>query len=416
MSKDKEKKRAQQQVKHRLRERSEERRASQDTIAQGIAETLADPERFAQALRNFSTVSLISPALSRFRLAPREELVLAILAHRPPAGADEQTARKALRTAIIPKFATQALLKDLVGQLRKAQGDCEDEDQLLGVLAAQTLAGSCLEAGAPADHIFWELPFDLQLTEAVLAGDLFVGAVLSRLAPPADLGARIAKALAQGELSRELDTLGLRHHEASAFVSSYADAVKDPEGYHLQLDGVLFLLQAQQALALAPAGRAILRQGLDDAAIDDLVARASAAYEQDVAESLSGELVRWARERLSRLRDAPPKEVPQEALEAERLRAATLLVGLRLLPRSEDALLRAIHARGLLLGRRLAPELEVPFVQRISAQPEDGFALDDYERLLTESGELPRARRVRRYRDALRARASTEKNGGGPAT
>lgn len=408
MSKDK--KKAQQQVKHRLRERSEERRATQDSIAQGIAETLADPERFAQALRDFSTVSLISPALARFRLAPREELVQAILAHRPPAGADEQTARKALRTAIIPRFATPALLKDLMGQLRKAQTDCEDEGQLLGVLAAQTLAGSCHDMGGAADHIFWELPFDLQLTEAVLAGDLFVGAVLSRLAPPADLGARTAKALAQGELSRELDTLGLRTHDAAAFVASYTDAVKDPEGYHLQLDGVLFLLQAQQALALAPAGRAILRQGLDDAALADLEARGLAAYEQDVSESLSGELLRWARERLSKLRDAPPKDVPADALEAERLRAATLLVGLRILPRAEDALLRAIHARGLLLGRRLAPELEVPFVQRISAQPEDGFALDDYERLLTESGELPRARRVRRYRDALKARVAS----GGP--
>mgnify|MGYP006356507711 CR=1 FL=1 len=45
--------------------------------------------------------------------------------------------------------------------------------------------------------------------------------------------------------------------------------------------------------------------------------------------------------------------------------------------------------------------------------------LPDFMRLLTESGELPRARRVRRYREALRARAHAPGEGppvttGGP--
>ncbi len=96
-----------------------------------------------------------------------------------------------------------------------------------------------------------------------------------------------------------------------------------------------------------------------------------------MSDAVRDELRRWARGRLVQLRDQPPPEGPlAAAVGAERRRAAALLLGLRprggedgaggartwgelaSAPAGEDLLLRAIHVRGLVLGKRLAQPVE----------------------------------------------------------
>lgn len=441
MAKDKKKDRLRKQ----LQERSAERREQGAVLAANVARALSDPAAFAEALRGFSTLALTSPTLVDFRLGPREQVLGAVLEHRAPDGTPEAELRAALRKAVIPRFASKPLLHDLQVCLKKAQRDVETEQHLLGLHAATALARACAESGAAADHVFWELPFDLQLTESVLSGDLLAEVVRRTLSPDAArVGEAFAKALAQGEASRELDELGLSDQAPGPLAEAWVQAVKDPVGYHLQLDGALHLLRLQHRLALSDDGRELLRGGMTAKLEARLHDDARAAYEADVTDAVKEELRRWGRARLVQLRDQPPKEGPvAAAVESEKRRAAALLLGLRTFerqrggaeeggasggagprtwgelasareapPQSEalrqapppaDLLLRAIHIRGLVLGKRLAQPVEVPFLARLVGNPEDLFALDDYERLLTEVGETNRARRVRRYRDAVKA-------------
>lgn len=399
MSKDKKKKR-QKELERRLKQRPQPTGPAPDLMA--AVQVLSDPERFAAALRLFSERALLTPGLAGFRM-PHAPLLDALLdAPAPPReeGTDDTARRRAVRGALIPRLASAPLLDELQASIQRAKKDAENEAELMSLFAAQALATSCREAGGAADHVFWELPFDITVTDLLLSGELLTEVALRALEPDHEqVASTFARALVQGDLARELDALGVHEHDASKLADRYVEIVRERDSYHLQLDAVLHLLWAQQQEVVR--SDEVLRVGLTEARRAEMVRAVDAAYQQDMSDQIREDLVRWSRGRLEQLRDEPPG-VAKDAVEHERLRCAVVHVALRALPREQDALLRAIHARSLLLARRRAPSIEVPFVHEVSAGPDDLFAIDEYERFLTERGDVQRARRVRRYRDFVR--------------
>lgn len=398
MSKDKKKKR-QQELERRLKQRPRQVGPVPDLMA--AVQVLSQPDRFAAALRLFSERALLTPGLAGFRL-PRGPLLDALLDEPapPPGEADDAARRRAVRAAALPRLASGPLLEELQDAIQRAKKDVESEAELLALFAAQALATSCREEGGAASHVFWELPFDITLTDLLLSGELLVEVAMRALEPAEEeAAAAFARALVNPDLSRELDDLGVHERDPAALAARYAEIVRERDSYHLQLDGVLHLLWAQQQEVAR--SEEVLRVGLTSARRAEMAAAVHAAYRDDVSDQVRDDLLRWSRGRLLQLRDEPPS-VARDAVEHERLRCGVVHLALRTLPREQDALLRAIHARSLLLARRRAPSIEVPFVHEVSARPDDLFAIDEYERFLTERGEVQRARRVRRYRDFVR--------------
>lgn len=414
MSKDKKKKR-QKELERRLKQRVQPTGPAPDLIA--AVQVLSDPERFAAALRLFSERALLTPGLAGFRL-PHGPLLEALLdSPAPPRGegADDTARRRAVRAAIMPRLASGPLLDELQAAIQRAKKDVENEAELMSLFAAQALATSCREAGGAADHVFWELPFDITVTDLLLSGELLVEVALRALAPDRDqVAATFARALVQGDLARELDALGVHEHDPGKLADRYVEIVKERDSYHLQLDAVLHLLWAQQQEVVR--SDEVLRVGLTEARRTEMLRAVDAAYQEDMSDQVREDLARWTRTRLEQLRDEPPS-VAKDAVEHERVRCGVVHLALRALPREQDALLRAIHARSLLLARRRAPSIEVPFVHEVSARPDDLFAIDEYERFLTERGDVQRARRVRRYREFVRReREKTAAPGGAAPT
>lgn len=363
------------------------------------AQVLSQPDKFAEALRLFSERALLTPGLSGFRL-PKEQVLEAFLAAPPPEAGDDAERRRAVRAAILPRLATPAQLHELQAAIQRAKKDVQHEAEVMSLFAAQALATACEEEGGRPGHVFWELAFDITVTDLVLSGELLVGVVLAALRPSVEeVAATFARVLAQVDVSRELDALGVHERDPRALAERYVAHVHDKEPYHLQFDAVLHLLWHQQELVTGAPD--VLRIGLSEARRADIVRRADQAYLEDITDVVRDDLLRWTRARLEQLRDEPPA-IARTAVEHERLRAGVTHLGLRAFPREQDALLRAIHAQSLLHARRRAPAIEVPFVHEVSARPDDLFAIDEYERFLTERGEIPRARRVRRYRDFVR--------------
>jgi hypothetical protein len=363
------------------------------------AQVLSQPDKFAEALRLFSERALLTPGLAGFRL-PRQPLLEAFLVTPPPEAGDDAERRRAVRAAILPRLATPDQLQALQAAIQRAKKDVQHEAELMSLFAAQALATACEEEGGRPGHVFWELAFDITVTDLTLSGELLVGVVLGALKPPAEeVAATFARVLTQVDVSRELDALGVHERDPRALAERYVAQVHDQEPYHLQFDAVLHLLWHQQELVTGAPD--VLRVGLSEARRADIVERAEAAYLEDITDVVREDLLRWTRARLEQLRDEPPA-IARSAVEHERLRAGVTHLGLRAFPREHDALLRAIHAQSLLHARRRAPAIEVPFVHEVSARPDDLFAIDEYERFLTERGEIPRARRVRRYRDFVK--------------
>lgn len=397
MSKDK-KKKHQKELERRLRQRPQQ--SAPNVIA--AAQLLSDPDRFAAALRHFSELSLLTPGLAGFRL-PRGPLLTAFVETLAPEAGTIAERRRAVRAALLPRLATPELLEELQAAIQRAKKDVKDEAHLMALFAAQALATSCSEEGGAPGHVFWELPFDISVTDLLLSGDLMVEVMLRALTPSEEEVARtFARALVQGDVSRDLDAMGVKEHDPSKLAARYVAAVRDREPYHLQLDAVLHLLWAQQDQITKTDD--VMRIGMTEERRAAMVEAGERAYREDITDQVKDDLLRWSRGRLEQLRDSPADvaEVAKDAIEHERLRAAALHLALRTIPREQDALLRSIHAQSLIFARRRASSLEVPFVHEISARPDDLFTLDQFEAFLTERGDVQRARRVRRYRDFVK--------------
>lgn len=198
MSKDKKKKR-QKELERRLKQRPQPTGPAPDLIA--AVQVLSDPTRFAAALRLFSERALLTPGLAGFRM-PHAPLLDALLDEPAPPketadGSDDAARRRAVRQALIPRLASPALLDELQAAIQRAKRDAENEAELMSLFAAQALATSCREAGGGADHVFWELPFDITVTDLLLSGELVTEVALRALEPDRELvAATFARALA----------------------------------------------------------------------------------------------------------------------------------------------------------------------------------------------------------------------------
>ncbi|RMG07465.1 MAG: hypothetical protein D6731_23740 [Planctomycetota bacterium] len=374
------------------------RRVREEMIAE-----LSDPARYAQHLAAFGRLALTLPALRPCRFPP-EAFVDALLDLAPPADAADPVG--ALRAALLPRFADLELAQRCRGAIREALRASEEPGETLSLTAAGALATSCVEAGAPSDHALWQVLLEVTLTEVILSSYLLQRAVLRSLAVdvPA-VGRAFARALAQGEAGAELAALGLELPGPERLAERYAELVHDPGLVALQFDAVLHLAHAHVELAEA-VGASLRDGGFTEAAREALIAGYEEAYAADLTPELAEKITGWLRGNLEMLRDHPERasEALPRPVDEERERLGVCLLALRVFPPRENHLLRAIHVQSLARARLGAPTDEAPFVSRLWSEPDDAFAIEDYERFLRDRGERDRSLRVRRYRRALKAR------------
>jgi hypothetical protein len=379
-----------------------------------MAQALEDPARFSQALAVFGQLALLLPELRECRL-PMADFVVTLLeaakASELPPG---QERLAALRAEVIPKLASGQLLALCQHGVQAAIMRVDDPEALLGLTAGGALSASCAESladdsEASTGHPFWEVLFQVTLTDAVLSGALLTFLALESV--PQDLDAvreAFARALAQGDQAKALDELAVGHLGPQELADAYRDSLSEP--YHLQLDAILHLAHTHVEVA-SGLGRRIANEGVPVELLDEVVASWRGAFERDVDTSLTGELKTWCKRRLETLRDDPDslKEVfASRGLEAERSRAAASLLALNALEPSQDGLLQAVHIQSLQRSRIAAHESEQSFVERLWGQPTDTFALEEFERFLLARKEATRSRRVHRFRNWLRENSSAD--------
>lgn len=407
MGRNKGKKRSQDAM-QRFQQGSAKKAAEAQRAREEMARTLEDPARFSQALAVFGQLALLLPELRECRL-PMADFVVALLeaartSELPPG--PERLA--ALRAQVIPQLASSQLLALCQHGVQAAIMRVEDSEALLGLTAGGALSSSCAESfeddsEAGNAHPFWEVLFQVTLTDAVLSGALLTFLALESV--PQDLDAvreAFARALAQGDQAKALDELAVGHLSPQDLADAYRDALQEP--YHLQLDAILHLAYTHVEVA-SGLGRRIANEGVPAELLDEVVAAWRGAYQRDVDASLTGELKTWLKRRLETLRDDPESisEVyATRGLEAERSRAAASLLALNVLDPAEDGLLQAVHVQSLQRSRIAAHESEQSFVERLWGQPSDGFALEEFERFLLARNEATRSRRVHRFRNWLR--------------
>jgi hypothetical protein len=306
---------------------------------------------------------------------------------------------------MLPRFAGAETLPAMLAVLESAQEEAQNAGQLLAIMAARALASSSAQNPQLAEHPFWNLIFDLSISEAVLSGHFLIRFVLGRLQPDAaEVGAAFAKGLAGAELSRELDELGLDETDPGALTERYLALVHEGDPYHIQFDSVLHLAGLHVGLA-ETVGRVLTRYGASARAkrlVGELYER---AYRDDVSQVLADELKIWFGKHLRALQDPATlsQELTTEQLDHERKRALTAYLALSLLPPEQNDFLRSIHVQSLVRARTLSGELEAPFVEKLWSQPTDTFGLEEYERFLRERGDGNRAKRVRAYLDHMKS-------------
>lgn len=370
---------------------------------EALAAELQDPERLVHHLRVFSQLAVVADALAPCRL-PTAAFLDALLAPQPE-GTAPDAFMAAVRQAVLERCAGPAVLDACAGAIEAAQGETQDSDALLALTAGGVLLASCRQAEAGAAHPFWDVLFEVSLTDAILSGGLLVRLAQDTIeADPAALAKAFTKALAGPDLARRVDALGCDAPDATALAAAYAELLTSDHLYHLQLDALLHLARAHVRLA-EEAGKAIAREGFSQPIADRFRQAYAEAYANDVDDGLSKELRGWFERRLEALRDAPEEleqQLPHSA-DDERRRCLAAWLGLACLPLDANPLLQAIHAQSLVRVRQRASELEQPFVARLWSRPTDRFALEQYEQFLRDQRHLPRARRVKRYLEALRA-------------
>lgn len=407
----------QSEVLRRLQQGSGRKATQLREAREAMAQELADPARFAAYLRTFSQLCLVLEELRPVRF-PALALVDALLEAEVDPGLAGLERVRSLRQAVVPAFAGPEVGQACSQAIQLALGNVDDRDALFGLTAGGALNTNCLEEQARADHPFWEIVFEVTLTEALLSGLFLIRFVMRELDPrTAETGPAFAKALAAGEHARELEKLGVSA-DASALSAAYVEALEREDPYHLQMDAVLHLAHAHVRLAGA-GGQRMAAEGWSPALAGDFRAAYEQAYAADVDEGLAKELGRWCRSRLEALRDEPEQleRVTQRGVEDEQLRCAATWLALQVIPREKDALLRSIHLQSLVRARLAAGELEAGFVAKVWSSPDDLFALEEYERFLLQRQEPNRSRRVGRFRKWVEAakKAAEQDAAGEPA-
>lgn len=389
---------------------TEEARALQnEQVMAMVKQELGDPQRLPVHLQRLGQLAFTQPSLRQLRLP--EPFPTAALELSPPAEVEDPLERqRAHRAALAAAAGSPDLLPGYERLLDQAMGQVKDMQDLLAVAAGRALLASCREQPQSYAHPFWALLVELSFSELWMSG-----LVLSELGLRAqrtskeELGPLVARALAQGELGRELDELGVEDTDPQRLTDALLAHIHgdraDLAPYELEFDAVLHLVALHAGLVAHLAER-VAKEGLSDPVRQEILAHYEEAYADDITPELAAEVQAWARGHLLRLRDDPeqafgPKPDPA-AVRRERLRAAGLYCGLRLFAPAESKLLRAMHLRGLHRAPRLASEHERPSVQKLWGDPRDMHALEEYEQILRDLRQPNRARRVARYRQDLR--------------
>lgn len=400
-------------VLHRYQQGSARKAGDAQRVRQEMARELEDPARFSRCLAVFGQVALLLEPLAACRFPAPEFIPAAVRAAEAselPPGPERLAA---VRGAVTAELANLGLLTTCQVAIQAAIQAIDDRDALLALTAAGALSSSCAQEDARPGHPFWEVLFQISLTEAVLSGQLMTYLALESLSPDAArLREAFARALAQGEAARNLDRLGVDGATPEALTQAYLGALNDP--YHLQLDAVLHLVWAHVEAA-SGLGRHLATEGLPREDLAQLVSAWREAFAAEVDDSLRRELKTWCKGRLEALRDEPEAMAATYAargLEAERLRAAATLTALEILAPSEDPLLQAVHIQSLQRARMVPGEPERTFVQKLWGQPNDGFTLEEYERFLSTRGEANRSRRVHRFRQWVREQSAAAPSAG----
>ncbi|MCA8920611.1 MAG: hypothetical protein KDD82_02310 [Planctomycetes bacterium] len=373
---------------------------------------LSDPERFPLHLSRFAQLCLVHPVLRGFRY-PMQAFVEEVLARRTATQGDPAEEAKALREVLIRKLAKPALLDALIRQVRAAAQAVEQDEDLIAVLAGNAIVTSCMD-DPQLTHPLWSLLCDLSLSEGMLSGAFLVGVVQAGLVPDEEqVGAAFAKALAQGDLPRELEQLGVEPLDAQELVDAYLDELDADEPFAMQYDAVLHLAALNLTLA-EQVGALVTQIGIPAEVRAQIQELYTTAYADDVDAQLVEELSAFFRKRLEALRDeeddadeergdgAPRSEDDDDGIALQRQRAAIVWASLQALPRAQNELLQSIHVRSLTRARLIAPPPEQPFLAKLWAQPSDLFALEEYEGYLRATGEVNRAKRVSRMLDDVK--------------
>jgi len=381
-----------------------------------IRHELSDPERFSQHLSNFAQLCLIHPLLRGFRY-PMQAFVEQVLAHRSDTTGDTAAEAKALREGLIRKLAKPALLDALQRQVRAAVQTFESDGELLAGLAGNAIVTSCVD-DPQHSHPLWSLLCDLSLSEGMLSGAFLVAIVQAGLIPNEDeVSSAFAKALAQGELPREMEELGVESMDADELLDAYLDELDSEEPFAMQFDAVLHLAALNLTLA-EQIGPLVTQIGFPPQVRTQVQELYLNSYADDVDAQLVEELSGFFRKRIEALGEEQEEageergdgatrgdDDDDEKIELQRQRAAIVWASLQVLPREKNELLQSIHVQSLTRARRIASPHEQPFLAKLWAQPSDTFALEEYEAFLRSTGEPNRAKRVTRMlEDVKRAR------------
>jgi hypothetical protein len=376
-----------------------------------------DPQRLTLHLRRLSELLTIVADLRAARF-PQDAIADALFkldrAKLDAAPAEEKP--RLLRQALVPALANEALAKTAKAALQTVLGQAREPQDRLALIAGIMLLDAWLRTKAPADqNPIWDAIFGLSVLDI-----LFEGVVLARLAretvaAAADEGLAaksIAKALAKAEVGAELDKLGLEQREPAELAKRYAELSRDrSRSYLLGFDSVLRLVRVNGEFATQNVQK-ILAEGLSPEVRKAALTAFDGAYQDDVTKPLVDDLIGEIGRRLGQLDkeirgEAPAAPRPPEAepLEQEKKNSLVALVALRSIPLEKNAFLRATYVGSFEVYRRAAPTEELPFVQRIWQDPNDRWALEEFEKFLLQRRHTHRANRVRRYLEEVRSAA-----------
>ena len=364
-----------------------------------ITRALMNPALFAQATSAFGMIAVTHPLLVKVRYPTEPFLSLYLAAQEgpeEPVGARKEAAMK----AATQELASPALAKQCMEAIESCIGKVE-EKLLVPLVAANLLAGDCVR-DPRKDHPFWELLFQVSITESLVNGALWTALRIGSLKPEREAITLAFGQALNGEAGAKLDTLGVSEVEPAKLVESYLELLELEHSYHLQFDGTLHLSLAHQRVAMG-AGKQIAAAGLTEALRARLLKSFEDAYERDIEGSIVDELGNWFHGRLEQLRDSPHEGGPcLGGVEGERARCSAVWLSLRALKPEENPLLRLIHTQSLVLGRTQTSKEEQPFAAAVWGNPRDAYALEQYERFLREGGDSKRARRLGAFRTWLK--------------
>lgn len=343
--------------KHREEKRSgRDERAPEAVLQEIVNREVLNGERYLVHLQRFAEL-LHSPLLARMRFAPKDVLdaIRAFRSEEHDAAADAGR-YKAFHEALLSELATREVWGRFETLFAEVLPGVTSEEDLMALLVARLSLGHRRGRLPAFDTPMWLAILMPSVAEVIRGGGGLVLAVRD----------------AQGDLPvEELDVGSLELSEVLHLVR--ASALFEEKHFETIFDH-----------GLTPEVRRAALDAFDGAFRRDVT--------PEVVADLARELEEWADD------EDPGRETDHAA----RRRALAIAASVRAVSIETSPLLRALYLRSFELHAQLAGHSE-PFVAKLWDDPGDARGIEEYERSLREEGDFLRARRVRRYRDALAA-------------